>query len=319
MVRSAVAGAVSLPIILKGLILKGLLVTSLPPSADSGSSSPPERAPARELADPTGSDADRDPAIRDPFRHSVIAGAILLVAGPIGYFSGRAEIARWHHAAGYEQLLNGDLEKAIGLIDNAIEWDPHSLELITTRANWKTQRGTVDDVLPDCHRAVHMARVAHAQQPSPQTHFKLATTLNQIAYTRALASEGLDSALAEANEAISILGDIAPELVDAAVLDTLGYIEYLRGDYAASLKAMLKSVHNAEREFARQQRSLKKRRQQTIDPRPVDHRRQTSMEGMAVLYHHLGLVYQKLGQTELAKKNLALADKFGYDPASGVW
>jgi hypothetical protein len=42
-------------------------------------------------------------------------------------------------------------------------------------------------------------------------------------------------------------------------------------------------------------------------------------EQLSVLYHHRGLVYQKLNQPEKARADLDQARRLGYDPSKGVW
>ena len=105
---------------------------SQPRSSDLETSATPQPESGHQSVQPIQEFEDRD-----PWRRTVIAATILLVMGPIGYYSSRAEIAYWQHAAGFEQLLNGNLEKSLEFIDNAIKWNPYSYELFTTRATWK--------------------------------------------------------------------------------------------------------------------------------------------------------------------------------------
>ena len=39
---------------------------------------------------------------------------------------------------------------------------------------------------------------------------------------------------------------------------------------------------------------------------------------LAVMYHHRGLIYQKLEQADKAKDDFERAARWGYDPASGA-
>ena len=38
-----------------------------------------------------------------------------------------------------------------------------------------------------------------------------------------------------------------------------------------------------------------------------------------MLYHHRGLVYEKLGQKERADEDLRRTDQYGYSPEDGIW
>ena len=42
-------------------------------------------------------------------------------------------------------------------------------------------------------------------------------------------------------------------------------------------------------------------------------------ESMAVIYHHRGLVFEKLGNQRQADEDFERAEKFGYDPENGVF
>jgi hypothetical protein len=46
---------------------------------------------------------------------------------------------------------------------------------------------------------------------------------------------------------------------------------------------------------------------------------QTLNEQLSVLYHHRGLVYEKLNQLEKAVADYEQARRLGYNPDKGVW
>jgi len=250
----------------------------------------------------------------------LIVGVGMLVVGPTFVYCSRAEVAKWHLVAGFEQLLENNVDRAIPLVDEAIRWNPASQHLYERRAIWRMTTGSLEGVLADCEKALRIARVVHSQQPTSQRgNESLASTLNLTAYTRALAGEDLDRALAEINESLQIYPETSPGQLAPNILDTKGYIHYLRGEYRSGLATMLKAVGRLERDYRRDQSQLKRLRQQTVDPRPIDYLRELNERSLAVCYHHLGLVYEKLGRTDLAEKNLKRGKDHGYDPANGVW
>ena len=99
----------------------------------------------------------------------VILAAILIAAGPPAYSFGRREMARWYLAAGFERLLQDDLDGALAKIDRAIAWTPRDANLIMQRASWKMRRGNLDTVLADCDLALQLARGEFASRRSDES------------------------------------------------------------------------------------------------------------------------------------------------------
>ncbi len=143
----------------------------------------------------------------------------------------------------------------------------------------------------------------------------LVTALNQSAYAHALAGTELEESLKHINEAFNIVGH--EEL--GSLLDTRGYLHYLLGNQELALADMEKAVRLMERDYRSQQRLSQEAARPFVDRRPFEYQRRRLKEGMSVLYHHRGLVYQQAGKTEEAASDLARAEKMGYDPANGVW
>jgi hypothetical protein len=58
---------------------------------------------------------------------------------------------------------------------------------------------------------------------------------------------------------------------------------------------------------------------QVVDRRPVVMAMTQQRHNLAVIYHHRGLVYERIGKTRQAQADLERARQLGYDPEKGVW
>lgn len=245
----------------------------------------------------------------------VVLAALMIALGPILYSLSRREVAKWYHAAGYESLLENDLEQALAHIDKSLKWDPGNVDLLMERANWTLRTGNAIASLDDCDEALARARVAYGNEAKEHTLIRLVGALNLRAYAHALANRKLDEALANIQEAFEILGHTS----NSAFLDTRGYIYYRQGETQKSFKDMERAVSLAEGSYKMERADLRQHARLMVDRRPAEYQERSLREGLAVLYHHRGLAYEKLGRTEEAAKDFAHAKELGYDPESGVW
>src|SRR5690606_37387474 len=120
------------------------------------------------------------------------------------------------------------------------------------------------EALDDANRAVEL-------YPSP-------ATLNHRAYSRAVLNQQLEEGLVDIDQAIAQTSG-----KDAAFIDTRGYLLYRLGRNEEALKEMNEAI----RLMQPLRRSLL-RPFDGLDRREYEH-------SMAVMYHHRGLIYEKLG------------------------
>jgi hypothetical protein len=156
------------------------------------------------------------------------------------------------------------------------------------------------------------------------TAVDLATTgnadvLNHRAYMRALAKQELKEGLTDVERAIKL----AREPV-SAFLDTRGYLHHLLGNQQAALADLNQAIAITEAQRANPEDFFERRRRRDgriigWDARQIAQKVEQLGENLAVMYHHRGEVHEKLGQDEAAAADFKQADKFGYDPAKGIF
>jgi tetratricopeptide (TPR) repeat protein len=121
--------------------------------------------------------------------------------------------------------------------------------------------------------------------------------------------------LEDINRALDLLGPND----NSAFLDTRGYLHYLAGDDDAALRDMERAVRLEESDFRQFRRARPKQLEFGIDTKVLRRMTESREQNLAIMYHHRGLVYQKLGREQDAERDLTRADKLGYDPENGVW
>jgi tetratricopeptide (TPR) repeat protein len=242
----------------------------------------------------------------------VVLVAILIVAGPVGYSFGRREMARWYGAAGFECLLEGDLTGALTCIDKAIAYNPHDLNQIMRRANWKMRTGSVKTALPDCDLALELAR-AEVASGGEGSQSLLASALNQRAYAYALDGSNLEQALQNVEQALGIVGN------DYNMQDTRGYLHLKLGNLDAAQYDLEQALKSAENSYKQDLAFLRTLSRESVDQRPIQAAQRTLREALAVLTHHRGELYEQLGREEDAIRDLRRAKRLGFDPRNGVW
>lgn len=253
---------------------------------------------------------------------------ILIVAAaiPAVYRFGRSEIGRWYHAASQDALYRGERSEALEKINKAVEWDPESLSLLGKQSYLLLSLRDTQQAVATADQALEIARQQRQLRDYEGTQFQLSSALNQSAYARALDESELTKALTLAEESVAIMDGF--HLRDSGVLDTRGYLHYLLAMQDESIREeelekatedMEEAVKLNEQIVKRQLGDLRSQAKLSVDQTPLRFMRRQIDEGRAVLYQHRGLVYEAVGNTNAAEKDLARAKELGYDPENGVW
>ena len=136
--------------------------------------------------------------------------------------------------------------------------------------------------------------------------------LNGLAYARALGNTELDQALEEVNQALQF-GGRNPES-RAAMLDTRGYIQLLRGDYQAARQDLDRAIQSMEMILATAG-GVKN----YPDPRQHEQDLQLLKHSVAVMYYHRALMFEQLGESELAARDLRRVHELGHEPGDQLF
>ena len=88
------------------------------------------------------------------------------------------------------------------------------------------------------------------------------------------------------------------------------------GDFQAALKDLNQAIELVSKE---RERELDYVAGHGWPRRLIDRFELEWKQTMAVMYHHRGEIYQKLGQSEPASADIKRGDKLGYNPAEGVY
>jgi len=281
-----------------------------------------------------------------PRGHSFISWFFILfmigvVVGPLIVFWLPGEIARWHQAAILEQWLNGDLSGAIKSLDHVIERYPDQAGLYLQRAEWNLKIEDYQAALADCNQALQLVPNSHSGyqlRSQAKQHlgdfdagvldmkkvlalsengreFLRPTALNGLAYARALAKSDLKDALDEIQEVISVPGLEA----DPAILDTRGYIYYLRRDFKSARADLERAVKLIEKRHADESSELMRENPRVLDVRVVQQRLNTLEQSVAVIRYHRALLYKALRMRAEAKQDLARVRELGREPGEQLF
>jgi tetratricopeptide (TPR) repeat protein len=281
--------------------------------------------------------AEEDGESPPPQRNNVwtarlaIFGVLALVLGPVTWRWAPREIGRWYEAAAVEKKLDGDDQGALEQLENAFRWNPESASAHRLRGEWRLKAKAYQAALQDFAKAIelepsdprnlinhsvalqHLGRHQEAiedweqlrsmlqQYRAPQV--QLGVALNGLAYARALGNSDLDQALEEINEALQLAG------WNAAMLDTRGYIQYLRGELEPAHQDLDRAVRETEGKLiaAREDKSYADLRDRDVGVSELE-------QTVAVLRYHRSLVYQQMGESELAAQDLRRVKELGYEP-----
>lgn len=264
---------------------------------------------------------------------------LLVVLVPLAWVGLPREIARWYVAAAEEADLQGRPDEARQKVDLALDWHARCLEALLFRAQMSLDAGDLEAALKDASLAVdlqedagisarmirslvYQRRGEHSQalqdlneivqfssQDFYDSHLRnrfYAESLNNRAYGRALAHRELEAGLEDAQKAIELAGPVG------SYLDTRGYLFYLMGKYPEAVADLEEAVRRTEADRELEgKRMVQESRRERLD--------RSYREALAVIYHHRGLAYEKIGRSAEAAKDLERATEYGYDPKKGVW
>ena len=263
----------------------------------------------------------------------ILVGAIIMEAGIPG--QGRRIVAVSMFNQAQNRYFDGDLSGAIAKLDSAIWWFPAEPVFYEVRGSWRMEAKDLTGALADSDKVVellpkssaaYMSRsLVHQRLGPTQTDEAIAdldkavefrtasdpSPFNARAYARAVAGVDLDKALKDAEQAIAF-----SSVDNSYILDTRGFIYHQMGDEKKALADLDKAIALAEKEKDQRLDQLYKN---GVDEKQVGRLTKRLQENLAVMYHHRGLVYQKLGDTTKASADLQQGDRWGYNPAEGVF
>jgi tetratricopeptide (TPR) repeat protein len=253
------------------------------------------------------------------------------------------EVGRWHLAKAVQLRGNGEAELAYRELELAMGWFADSPELLLQRGEWELEDGKREEALADCEAMLAAGKESdvwlsiHASFLQQAGNFEdavedwkkieafsersgipnRATALNGIAYAQALARTDLEKALSCVNEALELARG------NPSILDTRGYIHYLREDYEDALEdldlavaGMDKRVELADENakanampplFRRVANSRPKRLREIEEPIDAAAARELLGTAAAVVHYHRCLVLTELGRNDESKKEKEIA------------
>lgn len=211
------------------------------------------------------------------------------------------------------KLDQGDVTGSLTDLDQFIRLSPRYAPAYTQRSIVYQRLDRHREAIDDLTKAIHLSP---SRDPLPR---------NNRAYARALANVEIDEALVDVQQALDMVEqDLAnaQRLFDdgevvrvnsqkAAYLDTRGYIYFLQDNQEAALADLNQAIELTNVSHERRLTAEQPARRPALQ-KQFDHE-------LAVMYHHRGLVYEKLGRADEAKSDLDHGDRLGYNPAAGVF
>lgn len=263
-----------------------------------------------------------------PRRQFTIRRLILLVLLALIGFSLIAEIpqeiGRWQLAAALQARDAGQKDQAYIKIENAFKRFPDNPFLLFQRASWKLADGDRDGAFADCDRAVELAgksywalevrsqflqyagRFADAVTDLKEVEVisqrsgrpRRSESLNNLAYSRALAQIELDEALDNVEAALEL------NPASATTRDTRGYILYLKGRYEEALKDMNFAVDGLKQEIKDSNRGISGKLRTALRSGPSLPGMDNLNRPLAVVCYHRALILLALGREQDAEADL---------------
>ncbi|HWC89461.1 MAG TPA: tetratricopeptide repeat protein [Pirellulales bacterium] len=208
-------------------------------------------------------------------------------------------VPEWHEVRGHWRLKAKDFAGALADYSQAIELNPKDLRPYVGRSFVYQRMGQPQDAIKDLSQAI--------KRSSPRDP----ELLNARAYARAVAAIELKDGLTDIEAAIKLSGKD-----NFNFIDTRGWLLFRMGDFDGALKDLNRAIELAEKS---RQHELDIRVGHHQARRIIEQRAQELDQALAVMYHHRGEIYQKLGKSQQASDDLARGDKLGYNPAEGVF
>jgi tetratricopeptide (TPR) repeat protein len=266
---------------------------------------------------------------------AILAGVILpIVLGPRILSMGRDLLAQWLFSRAQQRFVQGDNAGALADLNRAIDWNPSDWMLYLLRAKVFAKMDQLDESLADYtelmnllngnrpglrrQRGVHrLGLLTEALIGRSWVNVRLkrngqalddanravqiaptAVTWNSRAYVRAILNTELDDGLADINRALALDQD-NPEF-----LDTRGYLLHRLGRHDEALADMNRALAQLDQ----------------FDGAVLEQAARLELDhNLAVMFHHRGEIYQKLGQKDKAEVDIRRGENLGYDPAHGVF
>ncbi|HEY2826979.1 MAG TPA: tetratricopeptide repeat protein [Pirellulales bacterium] len=262
----------------------------------------------------------------------VVLGVIVpVIFGPQILAAGRDALAHWLSNRAGHKYLEGNYSGAIADASLAIGWSPQSRELYFLRAQCREKVDDLNGSLDDWNQSIGLTtssvelslihacrswiyvRLQRYQEAIDDASkaVRLSPTssnLNTRAYVRALANMELNDGLVDINKALAEEGDD-----NAEFLDTRAFLLHLLDRNDDALKDLDRAIKLTERYKLTMQLQ-----RSAFSPRDWRAQVKETNHSLAVMYHHRGLVYDKLARQEEAEHDRRQAVQLGYNPAQGV-
>ncbi|HEY2882683.1 MAG TPA: tetratricopeptide repeat protein [Pirellulales bacterium] len=223
----------------------------------------------------------------------------------------------WNPNAWYSYMLRGEVRLELNDLEGSLTDYNKLIDLLSSQDEVRRRRRPLDrnSVLAEAYssRSWVLTRLGRGREAIDDASHavKLVPSplhLNSRAYVRAQVNLELKEGLDDIDKALAQTNNDKANL-----LDTRGYLLHLlnRNEEALTmLDDAIKVMEHYNRALVFQH--------DPFDPRSVGARRREIDHALAVMYHHRGLVNEKLGNKEAASQDFALGEKHGYDPAKGV-
>jgi tetratricopeptide (TPR) repeat protein len=240
-------------------------------------------------------------------------------------------VAQWFSNRAKQKYWTGDYKGAITDFNHAIGWSPHSWELYVQRAQCREKIDDLNGSLADWNQLIKLTDSSadlsfvysgrswiyvrlerYREAVDDATHAVLLSAtpenLNTRAYVRALANLELADGLADINKALAETGED-----NSQFLDTRGYLLFLLDHSDEALKDLNRAIKLAE-----QFKLTIQMQRHALDWHTALAQLNDANHDLAVMYHHRGLVYDKLGRKDESEQDTRRSKQLGYDPAQGV-
>ena len=269
---------------------------------------------------------------------------LLILLGPWAVMQVPLEVGRWKLAAAVQARADGHNEQAYSKLAEAMRWIPSSPMLLFQQAAWRLADGDKAAALADAEKLLEisgesagglmlhsdlmqkMGRHAEAiadwkkiDQFSQRSGIpSRSESLNSLAYFQAVANTDLDAALAHANEALELNDPNDDEHPNYLILDTRGYLRYLKGHYQGALEDLNLAITgmNEHLQKLREKNGVGKvvsaKHLRLLDSRPDVG---SGASSRAVTYYHRALIQKALGHDREAEADLAIVRRLiGREP-----
>ncbi|MGC3971981.1 MAG: hypothetical protein QM775_32960 [Pirellulales bacterium] len=228
-----------------------------------------------------------------------------------------------------------DLPRALVAADRAVRWSPKNAKLLEIRCKLKFANMEFDAALADAETALELKPIdlrLHGIRRTLlhylQRHHETAVAatellqkklgdriglLNDRAYSRALGGFELLEALDDMNEVL------AKEPKNASYIDTRGYVRLKLGKFDEAMEDLEKAISIVMKQRDEVEEFAVRQNPRGEFGRMYQSQMQTFDHNLAVMLHHRGEVYEKLGEQRKAEADFRAAERYGYSVEEGVY